>query len=122
MGRILVVDDDPHVRGAVTRILAREHEVVPAGGGREALARVDAGERYDAILCDLMMPDLSGMGLHAALREKAPDLAARVIFMTGGVFTDEQQTFLERVTNPRVEKPFDVSQVRAVVAAMASGG
>jgi two-component system NtrC family sensor kinase len=122
MGRILVVDDDAQVRGALARILAREHAVEEASGGREALARIAAGERYDAILCDMMMPDVSGMAFHAALAERSPELVGRVAFMTGAVFTEEQQRFLDTVPNPRVEKPFDVAEVRALVAALSGGG
>ena len=121
MGRILVVDDDAQVRTAIARVLAGSHEVVEASGGREALGRVEAGDAFDAILCDLMMPDLSGMELYAALRARAPELAARVIVMTGGVFTAEQQAFLDTVPNRRVEKPFDLAEVRAAVAAVVSG-
>jgi CheY-like chemotaxis protein len=121
MGRVLVVDDDPHVRTALARILARDHAVDEAANGGEALARVAAGERWDAILCDLMMPGLSGIAFHAGVRARAPELLGRIAFMTGGVFTDEQQRFLEAVPNPRIEKPFDMAQVRAVVAALARG-
>jgi CheY-like chemotaxis protein len=121
MGRILVVDDDAQVRTAIARVLGGGHEVVEASGGREALVLVEAGESFDAILCDLMMPDLSGMDLYAALRARAPELAARVVLMTGGVFTAEQQAFLDTVPNRRVEKPFDLAEVRAVVAEVVGG-
>jgi CheY-like chemotaxis protein len=121
MGRILVVDDDAQVRTALARVLAGSHEVLESSGGREALLRIEEGEHFDAILCDLMMPDLSGMELYAALRACSPELAARVILMTGGVFTHEQQAFLDAVPNRRVEKPFDLAEVRATVAAVVGG-
>lgn len=118
MGRILVVDDDAQVRTAIARVLGAAHEVLEASGAREALARIDGGERFDAILSDLMMPDMSGMELYAALRARAPGLVARVILMTGGVFTPEQQAFLDSVPNFRVDKPFDLAEVRAAVEAV----
>jgi CheY-like chemotaxis protein len=121
MGRILVVDDDAQVRTAVARVLGGAHEVQEASGGREALRRIERGERFDAILSDLMMPGLSGMELYAALRARAPDLADRVIVMTGGVFTPEQQAFLDSVPNLRVEKPFELAEVRAAVEAVLAG-
>jgi CheY-like chemotaxis protein len=118
MGRILVVDDDAHVRTAIARVLGGAHEVREASGAREALRRIDGGERFDAILSDLMMPEMSGMDLYAALQARAPELAERVIVMTGGVFTPEQQAFLDSVPNLRVDKPFDLAEVRAAVEAV----
>ena len=53
----------------------------------DALARITAGERFDVILCDLMMPHMTGMDLHAALAGAVPEQAERMIFMTGGAFT-----------------------------------
>ncbi|HSN90105.1 MAG TPA: response regulator [Anaeromyxobacteraceae bacterium] len=116
MARVLVVDDDPDVRTAVARLLAGSHEVVEASGGAPALRRVEGGEAFDAILCDLMMPDLSGMKLYAALRARWPALAERVVVMTGGVFTPEQQSFLDSIPNRRVDKPFDLDALRAALA------
>lgn len=121
MARVLVVDDESDVRTAVARLLAGCHEVVEASGGSEALRRVESGETFDAILCDLMMPDLSGMELCAALRARWPDLASRVVVMTGGVFTPEQEAFLDSVPNRRVEKPFDLAAVRAALDAVLGG-
>src|SRR5690606_4727066 len=63
--RVLVVDDDPLVLRSLTRVLARDFEVAAARNGREALDLVRAGGTFDAMLCDLMMPELSGIELHA---------------------------------------------------------
>jgi PAS domain S-box-containing protein len=104
--RILVVDDDPLVARALARLLAG-HEVATAQHGRDALERLRAGERFDAVVCDLMMPDLSGMELHAAVAEIDPGLADRFIFITGGAFTESARDFLARARNPRLEKPVD---------------
>ena len=104
--RVLVVDDEPLVSRALARLLAG-HEVVSVHHGREALARLEAGERFDAILCDLMMPDVSGMDLHAAVGALDPGLADRFIFITGGAFTDSAREFLARARNPQLQKPVD---------------
>lgn len=50
----------------------------------EALRLIEGGERYDVILCDLMMPVMTGMELHDALSRFAPDQANAMVFMTGG--------------------------------------
>jgi PAS domain S-box-containing protein len=114
-GRILVVDDEPSIGSAVRRILDREHEVTVLTGAGEALGRIASGERFDVILCDLMMPELTGMDLHAALLADCPEQAARMIFMTGGAFTPRAREFLDRTANLRLEKPFDAQQLRALV-------
>lgn len=84
--------------------------------GREALDRIAAGERFDVILSDLMMPDVTGMDLYDQLSISTPDQATRMVFLTGGAFTDRAREFLERVPNPRGEKPFDVSTILAMIA------
>ncbi len=114
-GRVLVVDDDAIVASAVARALERDHEVVPLQLSEEALRRVIAGERFDAILCDLMMPQITGMQLYECIREVAPDQARRMVFLTGGAFTAEARSFLDRVPNTWIEKPFQSDRLRAVV-------
>ena len=117
-GRILIVDDEPRVARSITRLLASDHEVTGAEGAREALAMIGRGGRYDVILCDLMMLGMSGMDLHVELERTAPEQAARMVFMTGGAYTDAAQQFLERVPNRRLDKPFRPEALCALVAEM----
>lgn len=114
-GRVLVVDDDSLVRRALQRTLGREHDVTAVAGAREALERVGGGERYDVIVCDLMMPSMSGMDLHAALCATAPELAERMVFLTGGAHSDLAEAFLATVPNARAEKPFDAERLRRLM-------
>jgi signal transduction histidine kinase len=114
-GRILVVDDEAMVAKTVHRILRDDHDVVIVTSGREAADRVQAGERFDLILCDLMMPRMTGMELHAQLVGVASDQAERMIFMTGGAFSPRARQFLDETLNPRIEKPIDVPNLRALV-------
>ena len=104
--RVLVIDDEPRMGRALERLLALDHDVAVTGGAREALDLVERGETWDVLLCDLMMPGMSGMDLHAELQRRAPHLAGRLVFMTGGAYTQEAQDFLARVPNRRLEKPF----------------
>jgi CheY-like chemotaxis protein len=114
--RILVVDDEPLIAAMLRRTLAPDHEVVAAESGREALHRlVDDRERFDLVLCDLMMPEMTGMEVHAALARSAPDEAERLVFVTGGAFTPRAQAFLAGVPNRCIDKPIDVLQLRALV-------
>jgi len=114
-GRVLVVDDEPMIATAIGRTLAFDHEVVVSGDAAEALERILSGERFDVLLCDLMMPQMTGMDLHAALAENAPDQAERMIFLSGGAFTAAARAFLDEVPNQRLEKPFDTRQLSALV-------
>lgn len=114
-GRVLVVDDEPGIRQLIARILRDEHDVEPAASGEEAMARIQASPDYDAIVCDLMMPQMSGMELHAWLQQTAPALAERVIFITGGTFTPGATDYLAQVRNARLEKPFARSALQEAV-------
>jgi CheY-like chemotaxis protein len=114
-GRILVVDDEAPVAAVIRRALAREHEVQVLTSATEAFRRLDGGERYDVILCDLMMPVMTGMEFHAELTRTVPDQAACIIFLTGGAFTAGARKFLDQVPNPRLEKPFQIQALRSLV-------
>jgi signal transduction histidine kinase/CheY-like chemotaxis protein len=105
-GRFLVVDDEP----AILRIYANylgPHQCVACSSGRDARELFRRGERFDAILCDLTMPQMSGMELYEELGRIAPDQAARMIFVTGGAFTERARHFLKEMPNPTLDKPFD---------------
>ena len=114
-GRVAVVDDEAGVRRGIARTLGGAHEVVLFASARALAERIAAGDRFDAILCDLMMPEMTGMGLHQLLLSSAPQQAAAMIFMTGGAFTPEARLFLGSVPNARLEKPFDAAALRALI-------
>jgi CheY-like chemotaxis protein len=113
--KILVVDDQPMLAKAIRRMLSG-HDVSVAGDAQEALAKIVAGERYDVIISDLMMPGMSGMELHTAIAEIAPDQVLKMVFMTGGAFTPAAQRFFNEVSSPTLEKPFDRAGLLAVIA------
>ncbi len=119
--RVLVVDDEPKVLATTARLLRAEFDVEVEGDGRAALERIRAGARYDVILCDLMMPNMTGMAFHQALLGQAPDLARRCAFLTGGAFTEEARRFLEARPELAMEKPFEVEALRALVRRVAGG-
>jgi len=117
--RVLVVDDDTTVAEAVRRVLAPEHDVTVVNSGMKALARVVAGETFDLILCDLMMPQMTGMSFFGELTAIAPAQCERVVFITGGAFSPGAGAFLDHVPNQRVDKPFDFRALRALVRGFA---
>jgi two-component system, cell cycle sensor histidine kinase and response regulator CckA len=115
-GRVLVVDDESVVAHTLKVLLQGEHDLVVAQSGAEALELLQQeplpAARYDAILCDLMMPGMTGMELFEVLRREHPRLAGRVVFMTGGVSMLRVSEFLESVPNAKFEKPFDIAELR----------
>jgi CheY-like chemotaxis protein len=114
-GRVLIVDDELALAKALGRALAAEHDVTVLTNAKEALSQLTSGERFDVILCDLMMPEMTGMDLHAELGKQAPDHVDRMVFMTGGAFSLSARSFLDQVPNQRFEKPLDIQNLRAAV-------
>lgn len=115
-GRILVVDDERLIREVMRRLLGRDHEVTTAASGQEAQALIQGGAHFDLVLCDLMMPEMSGMALHAWMTEHSPALARRVVFVSGGAFTPSASAYLESVDNLELHKPVDPAELRTVAA------
>jgi PAS domain S-box-containing protein len=106
--RVIVLDDDMVVRRVLARLLRDRYDVVVEADPEAVLTRFRQGEGADAILCDVIMPGLSGMDFHRRLAEIQPRLLARCIFMTGGAVSDQMQSFLESLPPERIlEKPFN---------------
>ena len=117
-GRMLIVDDEPHVAESLRRLLQRalpEAEIVLAAGGDRALELIGSDDGWDAILCDVMMPHISGIELHDRLAEERPELAARMVFMTGGAFTERARNFVHENEHRMVSKPFELDEVIAAL-------
>jgi nitrogen-specific signal transduction histidine kinase/CheY-like chemotaxis protein len=121
-GRVLIIDDEEPLRRITERMLSN-HVTACAGSGNQARRILESDNGFDVILCDLMMPDGSGMELHQWLAEHHPELANRVIFVTGGVFTPRSREYVARLGSPVLEKPYARSQLlQAVHAVMAASG
>jgi PAS domain S-box-containing protein len=116
--RVLVVDDEP-LLGRMIEHTLHEHDVRVVHAAAPALELCQR-ENFDVILCDLMMPIMSGAALHAELAKHKPELVRRMIFMTGGAFTDSSRAFLEALENRPLAKPFDAAALRAALAGATS--
>jgi CheY-like chemotaxis protein len=114
-GRILIIDDEDGIRDSLRRMLG-DYEVIEASDGTIARAILENDQRFDVILCDMMMPDLSGMELHAWLRVASPEVAKRVIFITGGAFTPRGREYLIATGVPCLKKPFERKELKKVIA------
>ncbi len=114
-GRVLVIEDEESLGQAIRRYLGQDHEVEAVTSARVALDRIADGTRYDLILCDLMMPQITGMEVHDRVAAIERTQAERIVFMTGGPFTESARVFFETTPNPRIEKPFDLKTLRHLV-------
>lgn len=116
-GRVLIIDDEASLVDLMVMILRVDHDAVGTSDPSQALARIEAGERFDAIVCDLMMPKMSGIDLYAAMARIAPHVASRMLFLTAGAFTDRARDFLASGVVPWFEKPIEPDKLRQVVSA-----
>jgi PAS domain S-box-containing protein len=112
--RVLVIDDDELVGLSLRRIL-RGYEVIVVTDARDALDRLRIPGNFDLILCDLMMPGMTGMDLYAELARTSPAELEGLVFMTGRLLDESVRKFLDEVGNERIEKPFGAHQMRALV-------
>jgi signal transduction histidine kinase len=114
--QVIIVDDDRRVGDALERALSGVANVESTTDARAVLDRLASGERWDVILCDLLMPETSGMDLYREALRVAPDAAACIVFMTAGAFTSRARAFLDGVRNPCLEKPLDLGKLRSLIA------
>ena len=112
--RVLVVDDEPLICEMVSDAL-EGHEVESATSAREAYSRILDAE-WDLILCDMVMPEMSGVQLWHKLAADRPEALSKLVFMTGGEFSSDAPK-LPRAREPRkLEKPFSIRSLRALVS------
>jgi PAS domain S-box-containing protein len=110
--RVLFVDDEEAVGRSVRALLEEDHDVVAVTKASAALDLLAAGERFDVIVCDLMMPEITGIEFYERLT--AAD-QQRTIFVTGGAFTTHAREFLVRSERPTLDKPFSEHGIRSAI-------
>jgi CheY-like chemotaxis protein len=104
---VLVIEDQLPLARTLARALAQRFQVTLAATVAEGLAAIEQHHTtLDVILCDMLMPDGTGIDVFEGTRSRYPELAGRFVFMTGGAFLPSLAEFLERSPNPRIDKPF----------------
>ena len=99
----------------MARAVSSNYATVVAQSGTEAKGILEQDRVFHAIICDLMMPEGSGMDLHRWVSEVHSELASKMVFITGGVFTANARAFIQRVKNPVLEKPVNAAALLAVL-------
>ncbi len=115
--RVLVIDDEPIVGDIVSRSLALTGNVVVATTFADGCREVAAGE-FDAIVCDLNLPDGDALAFASFLGQRCPHLAGRLVVTTGGALTAAHQRFLDSMEPRVLSKPFAAPTVRQLVASV----
>jgi signal transduction histidine kinase len=117
--RVLVVGDDVPLCAAIERALRRDHDVVAASSAADAASRIEHGDRFDAIVCDSMAQE-GEMDLYQVLCRVAPGQAQQMVFLTDCAPSPRTVALLERVRNPRIQKPCGMTRLWKVVAELTS--
>ncbi len=106
---VVLIEDDSMVARALTlQLRAAGYRVTTVNDGREGLELLRARPDADLVFCDLMMKGMTGMDLGETLAAEAPDVAAKIVFMTGGAFLPRAREFVARHLERTVDKPFDI--------------
>jgi PAS domain S-box-containing protein len=113
--RILIIDDEPRLAQSMRMLIEPSHDVFVTTRGAEALAWVNEGQRFDLVLCDLQMPGTTGMDVYSHLRAHAPELAERLVFISGGAYTQATRDFVRSVRNRILEKPVRPDELLATI-------
>jgi CheY-like chemotaxis protein len=111
----VVIDDEVKIGQVIVQLLSARHDVVAVQDARAAFDLLAAGQVFDVVLCDLMMPNMGGREVFAELA-RWPAMLPGLIFMTGGAFSDEATEFLQRAQRPVIYKPFTATELEAMVS------
>lgn len=113
---ILIVDDDPLLIAALRRMVGDAHDLEFAHSADEALGHLESHDDFDAVLVDLMMPDIDGVQFVQRLGVELPHLVERVAFITGGITDESVRQYLQSVETPLYYKPFDRQKFEDLLA------
>jgi CheY-like chemotaxis protein len=113
--RVLVVDDETAIALALKKVLEQDHEVTAVTTGDQALRLLLSGAGFDVVLCDVLMPGTSGMDVYRQLDAQRPDVARRVIFMTGASSMSRVADFFRTIDNPHIDKPVDIPRLQQLI-------
>ncbi|ACY18589.1 response regulator [Haliangium ochraceum] len=105
--RVLLIDDEPLVRALLKRMLSKRHDTQQADSGAAAIELLKEDAAFDAILCDVMMPEMTGVDVYTWLQEHHPELVPRLAFVTAGAYSKRGRDLLAWTTRPVLAKPFD---------------
>ena len=113
--RVLLIDDDPGIRESFRRILERDGFALTTVGGVVAAFAVLKFHCFEAIVCDVILPVADGTSFYEELQEEYPEMASRVVFVSGWVEDEKIKGLLEYTGQPFLQKPLDFGELGRVV-------
>lgn len=113
--RLWIVDDEPAMTRILARVLADEYVVTISESPTDVLQRLHTGERFDVMLCDVMMPEMTGVDLATRIEAGWPGLAQPIVFMSGGALSPRLNAYLTTPGRRLIEKPFALETLRQVI-------
>jgi len=116
--RVLVIDDEQLLGQTIQLGLEDTMDVELETSGERGLERLLTDDAIELVLCDISLPDLSGIDIHARVQSERPELMKRFVVMTGGAVSNESRDFLDAYRGPLLNKPFTLTQVETLVAGL----
>lgn len=113
--RILVIDDEPLLLKLIQKTLSTDHDVTVKESSVDAFRFLKTHPNFDVILCDLMMPEMSGVEFFEKMTDQIPELAHKFVFMTGGAFTQSSMDFISAANSQKIDKPFTPAALKLFV-------
>ncbi len=93
------------------------HDVVGETDPSTGLDRILGETTFDLILCDLMMPGLTGMDIYERVARERPGLEQQIVFLSGGAYTDRARSFLKSIPNRHLRKPISAANLASLLSA-----
>jgi CheY-like chemotaxis protein len=114
--RVLVIDDEQLLGQTIQLGLEDSLDVELETSGTRGLERLLSDDKFELVLCDLSLPDLSGIEIYNRVQAERPELTRSFVVMTGGAVSNESRDFLDTYEGPLLNKPFTLSQVESLVS------
>lgn len=116
--KVLLIDDEPNILRAFTRVLRPHHDVTAVASAPAALDRLNQ-QWFDAVVCDVSMPGMDGIALYEAVHNQAPEQARRFLFCSGGGLSEQAQCFVES-SQAVLRKPVSTMSLLAAIESVVS--
>ncbi|MBI3805149.1 MAG: response regulator [Nitrospirae bacterium] len=113
--KILIIDDEQLLLDLLTHLLSKiGYEVDQALDSQEAAGKLK-DQTYDAIFLDMKMPLMDGKAFYSTIKQQFPELAKRIVFVTGDVANPDTVSFLKGAGNLHLQKPFTIQEVKSLL-------
>jgi len=113
--QIWILDDDAILVEVLQDMLNDSYDIRALTDSEKVIPLLEQGLRFDALLCDLMMPKMSGIEIYQRIQALYPGLERRIVFATGGLVTQHQRDFFASIANPKLEKPYHLSALNSAL-------